>query len=160
MSEIAKFVDVIIANEEDCQMSLGIAAEADVESGKLETEKYKKLTEKVFELYPNVKKVAITLRESHSASFNGWSGVLNNGKEFFHSRQYEIRNIVDRVGTGDSFAAGLIYGLNALNSDKEALEYAVATSCLKHSIPGDFAILTVKDVMGLVQGSGSGRVQR
>ena len=160
MSELVKYVDVIIANEEDVQKSLGISNDADVESGKLDLDKYKALTEKVFAEFPKVSKIAITLRESHSANHNGWSAVISNKKDFFHSKHYEIKNIVDRVGTGDSFAAGLIYGLNNLASDKDALEFAVATSCLKHSIPGDLALLSVSEVKSLVEGSGSGRVQR
>mgnify|MGYP003815015925 CR=1 FL=1 len=160
MSELFKCVDIGIANEEDCQMALGIQADVDVHSGKLETDQYRKLTEKVMSAYPNLKKLAITLRESRSASHNGWSACLNNGKEFLVSKHYEITHIVDRVGGGDSFAAGLIYGLLNLPSDQDALEFAVAASCLKHSIPGDFNRFTVDEVMALVKGGGSGRVQR
>ncbi len=160
MTEIVKHVDILVANEEDCQKALGIAADSDVESGKVGVDSYRVLTEKVLEKFPNIRKIAITLRESHSADHNGWSAVLNNGSEFLISRHYEIRDIVDRVGTGDSFAAGLIYGLNALKSDSEALEFAVAASCLKHSIPGDLPLLSVPEVQALVGGSGSGRVQR
>jgi 2-dehydro-3-deoxygluconokinase len=102
----------------------------------------------------------VTLRESRSASSNGWSACLHDGKEFRLSRRYEITHIVDRVGGGDSFAAGLIYGLTALGSASEALEFAVAASCLKHSIPGDFNRFTVEEVKALAAGDGSGRVQR
>jgi 2-dehydro-3-deoxygluconokinase len=160
MKEIIKYVDIIIANEEDCQKSLGITIDTDVESGNLETEKYKKLTEKVLKIFPNVKKIAVTLRESFSADNNNWSAVINNRNEFLISKKYEIKNIVDRVGTGDTFAAGLIYGLNLLTSDSEALEFAVAASCLKHSIPGDLPLLNLNEIKNLVEGSGSGRVQR
>ncbi|MBX5493854.1 MAG: sugar kinase [Bryobacteraceae bacterium] len=160
MSELFKCVDIGIANEEDCQMALGIQADVDVHSGKLETDQYRKLTEKVMSAYPNLKTLAITLRESRSASHNGWSACLNNGKEFIVSKHYEITHIVDRVGGGDSFAAGLIYGLLNLPSDQDALEFAVAASCLKHSIPGDFNRFAVDEVMALVKGGGSGRVQR
>jgi len=160
MTEIVKHVDVVMANEEDCQMALGISADADVESGKVETDHYQRLTDRVLEQFPDLRKIAVTLRESHSADHNGWSAVLNNRNEFLISRKYEIRDIVDRVGTGDSFAAGLIYGLHVLKSDREALEFAVAASCLKHSIPGDFPLLSVEEVQGLAGGSGSGRVQR
>ena len=104
--------------------------------------------------------IAITLRESKSASHNGWSACLYDGKDFLLSRRYDITHIVDRVGGGDSFAAGLIYGLIQLSSHQEALEFAVAASCLKHSIPGDFNRFTVEEVQALVQGGGSGRVQR
>jgi len=149
-----------LGNEEDCQKSLGVKVEIDVESGRLQVQRYKELTDKVLSLYPHLQKIAITLRESHSADYNGWSAVLNNRKEFLISKKYEINNIVDRVGTGDTFAAGLIYGINNLNSDKEALEFAVAASCLKHSIPGDLPLLSVKEVENLVKGETSGRVQR
>jgi 2-dehydro-3-deoxygluconokinase len=160
MAEIVKYTDVVMANEEDCQMSLGISADAGVEPGKAEADPYRRLTEKLLGQFPNIRRIAVTLRESHSANHNGWSAVLNNRGEFLVSRKYEIRNIVDRVGSGDSFAAGLIYGLHALKSDREALEFAVAASCLKHSIPGDWPLLSVGEVQGLVGGSDSGRIQR
>ena len=160
MGELVKYVDIVIANEEDCQKSLGVKVDIDVESGELQVNKYKELTEKIFGLYPNIKKIAITLRESHSATYNGWSAVLKNRKEFLVSRKYEIYNIVDRVGAGDTFSAGLIYGLNQLDSDRESLEFAVAASCLMHSIPGDLPLISVEDVKNLAGGSGSGRVQR
>jgi len=118
------------------------------------------LTDNVLCLYSNIKKVAITLRESHSADYNGWSAVLNNREEFLISKKYEIHNIVDRVGGGDIFAAGLIYGLNNLRNDKETLEFAVAASCLMHSIPGDLPLLSAEEVKSLAEGAGSGRVQR
>lgn len=160
MGELVKYVDIAVGNEEDCQKSLGITVDVDVESGKLQTEKYKELTERVLELYPNIQKIAITLRESYSANHNNWSAVLNNRKEFYVSRKYEIYDIVDRVGGGDAFAAGLIYGINQLPDDEQALEFAVAASCLAHSISGDLPLLTVEEVDKLVTGSGSGRVQR
>jgi len=160
MGELVKYTDIAIGNEEDCQKSLGVKVDINVESGNLQAEKYRELTERVLELYPNIKKIAITLRESHSADDNGWVAVLNNRKEFYISRKYEIHDIVDRVGGGDAFAAGLIYGFNYLNSDQEALEFAVAASCLKHSIPGDLPLLSLNEVENLVGGSGSGRVQR
>ena len=160
MPEIVKLCDVCIANEEDCQKALSIHVDIDVESGDLEREKYSELTERVLATYPNLKTIAITLRESKSASHNGWSACLHTGKEFVLSRRYEITHIVDRVGGGDSFAAGLIYGLISLTSPKEALEFAVAASCLKHSIPGDFNRFSADEVQALVAGGGSGRVQR
>ena len=160
MTDLMQYVDVAVGNEEDCQKSLGMKAEMEIESGKLEVEKYRGLTEKVLDLFPNLDRVAITMRESHSADHNGWSAVLNNGDDFFVSKHYEIRNIVDRVGTGDSFAAGLIYGLTHLAGDQEALEFAVAASCLKHSIPGDLPLVSLEEVEGLMKGSVSGRVQR
>jgi 2-dehydro-3-deoxygluconokinase len=160
MREIMPFVDVAIANEEDVQMALGIQADVDVQSGELDRAQYQKLTAKVLAAYPELKAIAITLRESRSASHNGWSACLNNRKEFLLSRHYEITHIVDRVGGGDSFAAGLIYGMVKLSTHKEALEFAVAASCLKHSISGDFNRCTVDEVNALIKGGGSGRVQR
>jgi 2-dehydro-3-deoxygluconokinase len=160
MGELVKHVDVVIANEEDCQAALGIQADVDVHSGKLDQDAYRALAEKVVKAYPNIKTIAITLRESKSASHNGWSACLFDGTEFLLSRHYEITHIVDRVGAGDSFGGGLIYGLNELGSKKEALEFATAASCLKHSLPGDFNRFTVDEVNNLLKGDGSGRVQR
>ena len=160
MGELVKYVDIAIGNEEDCQKSLGIKIDIDVESGELPAEKYQEMTRKILALYPDMKKITITLRESHSADYNGWSAVLDNGEDFFVSKKYEIHDIVDRVGGGDTFAAGLIYGLNNLSGDHEALEFAVAASCLKHSISGDLPLLSVDEVTKLVKGSGTGRVQR
>ncbi len=160
MSELVKYVDIAVGNEEDCQKSLGIKVDIDVESGELEAEKYREVTQKILNLYPQLKKIAITLRESHSADYNGWSAVLDNRKDFLVSRKYEIYDIVDRVGSGDAFSAGLIYGLNHLSDDKEALEFAVAASCLKHSISGDLPLFTLKEVKSLMSGASSGRVQR
>lgn len=160
MRELMQFVDVVIANEEDCQKALGIEVAVDVHSGKLDPEQYRKLTEKVLSAYPKLKSIAITLRESKSASHNGWSACMNDRETFFMSRRYEITHIVDRVGGGDAFAGGLIYGLLALGSHQEALEFAVAASCLKHSIPGDFNRFTVDEIKNLLKGDGSGRVQR
>ena len=160
MPELVKHVDIAIANEEDVQMTLGIKAEVDVHSGQLDRAQYEALTAKVLAQYPNLKAIAITLRESRSASSNGWSACLNDGQEFLVSRQYDITHIVDRVGSGDCFAAGLIYGLQKLSTGREALEFAVAASCLKHSVPGDFSRSTVEEVEALLKGGGSGRVQR
>ena len=160
MRKLVKFVDIAIANEEDVQMSLGIQAEVDVHSGSLDQAQYEKIALKVLEAYPEMKAIAITLRESRSASHNGWSACFHNRKEFLLSRHYDITHIVDRVGGGDSFAGGLIYGLLSLPTHQEALEFAVAASCLKHSIPGDFNWCTVDDVKALLKGGGSGRVQR
>ena len=160
MTKIASLTDVIIANEEDCQKSLGITVDVDVTAGKIDDDKYMELTGKVMEAYPNAKIVAVTLRESISADHNGWRACINDGEDFYVSRRYDITDIVDRVGGGDSFAAGLIYGLNNYDSDEKALEFAVAASCLKHTIPGDFNRVTVREVETLMAGDGSGRVQR
>jgi 2-dehydro-3-deoxygluconokinase len=160
MGELVKYIDIAIGNEEDCQKSLGLEMEVDVESGKLEFERYRELTNRVLELFSNIKKIALTLRESHSANHNNWSGVMNNRTSFMVSKKHEIHDIVDRVGSGDTFAAGLIYGLNNLGNDNEALEFAVAASCLKHSIPGDLPLVSLDEVTSLVGGEASGRVQR
>lgn len=160
MRELAKYVDVAIANEEDVQKSLEITVDVDVESGELDRAKYKALGDKVLEAYPHMKMIAITLRESHSADWNGWTACLNDGKNFYISKKYEIRDIIDRVGGGDSFAGGLIYGLNTYENKQQALEFAVAASCLKHSIIGDFNRVSVSDVEKLAGGDGTGRVLR
>ena len=160
MNELVKFVDVGIANEEDCQKSLGISADLHVESGELDTAKYEALSEKVLDVFPNMSAIAITLRESRSADTNGWSACLRDGDGFRLSRRYEITDIIDRVGGGDSFASALIYGLNAYDDRQQSLEFAVAASCLKHSILGDFNRVTVPEVENLMGGDASGRVQR
>lgn len=160
MSQLAEYVDVAIANEEDVQKSLGITADVNVESGELDREKYRILGGKVLAKYPNMRCIAITLRESHSADWNGWAACLNDRENFYVSKKYEIRNIVDRVGGGDSFAGGLIYGLNNYPDRQSALEFAVAASCLKHSVIGDFNRVGVADVTKLMAGDGTGRVQR
>lgn len=160
MCELANYVDVAIANEEDVQKSLEITTDVVVESGELDRAKYKVLGDKVLAAYPNMKMIAITLRESHSADWNGWAACLNDGENFYVSKKYEIRDIVDRVGGGDSFAGGLIYGLNHYEAKQQALEFAVAASCLKHSISGDFNRVGAADVEKLMGGDGTGRVQR
>ena len=138
MGELARYVDVAIANEEDVQKSLGITTDVVVESGSLDRAKYRALGDKVLAAYPNMQMIAITLRESKSADSNGWAACLNDGETFYVSRRYEINDIVDRVGGGDSFAGGLLYGLTAYGDKQKALEFAVAAGCLKHSILGDF----------------------
>lgn len=160
MRELVKHVQVGIANEEDCQKALGIDVPVDVEHGKLEVEKYRVLAQRVMEAFPNLERQVITLRESHSADHNGWSAVLATRSGFLCSRRYEIADIVDRVGAGDSFAAGLIHGMLTYRDDARALEFATAASCLKHSILGDFNRVTVSEVEALMQGDASGRVQR
>ncbi len=160
MSRVLEHVDVAIANEEDAEMVFGIkAGTTDVHAGKLEVEKYRSVAEQLMQRFPRVNKVAITLRESLSASDNNWSAVLWDGKQFHQSRKYAI-HVVDRVGGGDSFGAGLIYGLVTGKGTQDALEFAVAASCLKHSIIGDFNDVTVAEVESLIKEGGSGRVQR
>lgn len=160
MTELVKYVDVGIANEEDCQKSLGVSVDVDVEAGELDTSKYEALSEKMLELYPTMHTIGITLRESISASRNGWSACMRDKDGFKLSRRYDITDIVDRVGGGDSFASAFIYGLNAYEDRQQSLEFAVAGSCLKHSILGDFNRVTVSEVEKLMSGDGSGRVQR
>ncbi len=160
MRELVKYVDYGIANEEDCQKALGITVDVKVESGQLDTGKYKALGEAVLAAYPRMKAIAITLRESVSADVNGWAACYNDRTQFLLSRRYEIRDIIDRVGGGDSFAAGLIYGLNTYENMQDVLEFAVAASCLKHSILGDFNRVTLGEVEKLMGGDASGRVQR
>jgi len=160
MRELVGLATVGIANEEDCQKSLGIELDADVESGSLEVARYRLLAERVLAEFPNLERQVITLRESRSADVNGWSAVLHNRTAFLQSRRYEITDIVDRVGGGDAFAGGLIYGLLMLPDDAAALEFATAASCLKHSIMGDYNRVSVGEVEALVKGGGSGRVQR
>ncbi len=160
MPEVFRLTDIGIANEEDCQAALGIQAGVNVNSGRLEPEQYRELTEKVLDAYPNLKMLAITLRESRSASHNGWSACLHDRQQFLLSRHYEITHIVDRVGAGDCFAAGLIFGLVNLPRQDDALEFAAAASCLKHSIPGDFSRLSRDEVEQLIRSGGSGRVER
>jgi 2-dehydro-3-deoxygluconokinase len=158
MPELVRHVDVLVANEEDIQMSLGL--EADPGRGG-PSEVYRVLTVRVRDAYPNLKAVAVTLRDSRSADRNGWSAVLNTSDGFLTSRSYEVDDIVDRVGGGDSFSAGLIFGLTEWPSDPaRALEFATAASCLKQAIPGDFNLVTRAEVEALVQGNSSGRVQR
>ncbi|RJP63381.1 MAG: sugar kinase [Ignavibacteriales bacterium] len=162
MIPLMEYVDVCIANEEDIEKSLGMkAASTNIENAKLSFVGYSELAETVKEKF-KFKSVAITLRESFSASRNGWSALLADDKDCktpYRSKQYDI-NIVDRVGSGDAFAGGLIYGLLKKENTKDALEFAVAASCLKHSIPGDFNLVNADEVEKLAGGSGSGRVER
>lgn len=160
MTELVKFVDVGIANEEDCQKSLGITMDSDVTSGHIDATQYDALAKKVLDAFPNLKVMAITLRESRSADVNGWSACLHDRNSFYLSRKYEITDIVDRVGGGDSFAAGLIYGLQTYDNKEDALNFAVAASCLKHSIIGDYNRISTSEVTKLMGGDASGRVQR
>jgi 2-dehydro-3-deoxygluconokinase len=159
MGGLTKYADVVIANEEDIQKCLGIEADVDVTKGELSDSVYEQLAKKVQLQYPNVRNVAITLRESISADRNGWRAVLLGEKGFHVSPRYAIDDIIDRVGGGDSFSAGLIFGLRHMK-EQEALRFAVAASCLKHSIGGDFNLTTRSEVESLMKGDGSGRVQR
>jgi 2-dehydro-3-deoxygluconokinase len=165
MRELVRHVDVGIANEEDCQLSLGITAGTDpgeqhATGGELSITRYEQLCRKMFAAFPNLKYQAITLRESHSASHNGWSACLSNGRQFFVSTKYDLTHIVDRVGAGDSFAAGLIYGMATGMAEDQALNFAVAASALKHTITGDLNLVTLAEVHHLLAGDATGRVQR
>lgn len=160
MRELVRHVNVGIANEEDCQKSLGIDVAVDVEAGTLDADRYSVIAQRVLDEFDNLDKQVITLRESKSADVNGWSAVLHDRTDLLTSTRYEITDIVDRVGGGDAFAAGLIYGLLTVREDDRALDFAVAASCLKHSIPGDYNRVTAQEVEALLKGGGSGRVQR
>ncbi|MEO9969898.1 MAG: sugar kinase [Hyphomonadaceae bacterium] len=160
MTELVKYVDVGIANEEDCQKSLGITADVDVEAGHLDRSTYEALSAKMMDVFPNLTEMAITLRESISADHNGWAACMRDKSGFYLSRRYEMTHIVDRVGGGDSFASALIAGLNLYEDRQQSLEFAVAASCLKHTIKGDFNRVSVSEVEKLMSGDGSGRVSR
>lgn len=159
MTKVVADVDICIGNEEDAEKVFGIkATKSDVTKGTLNIDGYKQVADELVKRF-GFKKVAITLRGSISASDNTWAAMLYNGQEYLLSKSYNV-HIVDRVGGGDSFAGGLIYGLINNYSDKDALEFAVAASCLKHSIEGDANHVTVSEVQNLMNGDGSGRVQR
>lgn len=159
MGELCKYVDVCIANEEDASDVFGIkAAGTDVTTGKVNHEGYKDVAKQLVERF-GFQKVAITLRESISANDNNWAAMLYDGKEYYFSKKYTM-HIVDRVGGGDSFGAGLIYASLQGMSSQETIEFAVAASCLKHSIEGDFNQVSVAEVKKLAEGDASGRVQR
>jgi len=162
MHELVSYCDIAIGNEEDADKVFGIRApDVDILAGKVDAEKYRYVCEELAKPFPNLKTIAITLRGSISASHNTWSASLWNQGEFYVGPTFDITHIVDRVGTGDAFAAGLIYGLRTYRDHPQAaLNYAIAASCLKHSIFGDFNMVTVADVEKLVAGDTSGRVSR
>lgn len=159
MSELAKYIDVCIANEEDANDVFGIhAANTDVTKGEVNHEGYKEVAKELMDTF-GFEKVAITLRESISANRNLWSAMLYDGDDFYFSKKYDL-NIVDRVGGGDSFGGGLIHALLEEKDPQSAIEFAVAASALKHSIEGDYNLVSVDEVEKLAGGDGSGRVQR
>lgn len=161
MAELVQYADVAIGNEEDAEKVFGIRApDSDVTAGKVEADQYRHVCEGLAGRFPNLKTIAITLRGSVSASHNTWSGVLWDGSEFITGPGYDITHMVDRVGGGDAFAGGLIYGLKAASSRAEALAFAVAASCLKHTVFGDFNLASVAEVEKLLKGDASGRVSR
>lgn len=161
MPKLVAGCDVVLGNEEDAEMCLGIKPEnTDITKGEIDADAYSKVSQSIMDQFPRVKKVITTLRESISASHNNWSGVIWNGKELLKSKSYQITHIVDRVGGGDSFMGGLIYGLTQLESEQEALEFAVAASALKHTVEGDYNRVTIEEVRKLMGGDASGRVSR
>jgi 2-dehydro-3-deoxygluconokinase len=160
MEKIVRYADIVVGNEEDYQRSLSMKADIDVDAGSLDPALYARMTEQVLDTYPNLRAAAVTLRTSYSASHNRWQAVLRSRDRFYMSRSYEVQPIVDRVGSGDAFAAGLIFGLSSDMDDAQGLEFATAAGCLKHSIPGDFLFLTREEVSDLSAGGGSGRIQR
>ncbi len=159
MATLMPYVDVVIANEEDCEKVFGISAEdTDVESGELSAEGYKAVARKLSERFA-IPTVAITLRESRSANDNDWSAMLYNHGEYFFSKKYSL-HIVDRVGGGDSFGGGLIYALSEGKGNQYAIDFAVASSALKHTVEQDFNEASIAEIEALMGGDGSGRVQR
>lgn len=161
MAEMVPYCDVAIGNEEDAAQVFGIhAPHADVMAGQVEADQYRYVCEKLVERFPNLKTVAITLRGSLSASHNTWSGILWHHGRLYVAPVYDITHMVDRVGGGDSFMGGLIYGLNTYDDPQRALDFAVAASCFKHGIFGDFNVVTVDEVEKLMGGDVSGRVSR
>ncbi len=160
MTGLMQYVDVLIGNEEDTEKVFGIGAEgSNVDTGRVPAESYVEVARKLAAAF-DFSHVATTLRESHSASSNGWSGVLFHGDAAYISRRYDITPIVDRVGGGDAFSGGLIYALLSAMEGQQAVEFAVASSCLKHSIPGDFCLASIEEVEALAAGEASGRVKR
>jgi 2-dehydro-3-deoxygluconokinase len=162
MPDLVSGCDIILGNEEDAAMVFGIHPEGvDVKSGHVEAAAYESVCRQMMKKFPRAKKVIVTLRGSVNANHNTWSGVLFDGKKLYEAPEYDITHIVDRVGGGDSFMGGLIYGLITFpGDDQRALNFAVAASCLKHTINGDFNLTTVKEVETLMGGDGSGRVSR
>lgn len=159
MRPLMRYVDVCIGNEEDASLSLGFAPDSDVAAGKVAAEGYRGICRAMADTF-GFRKVVSTLRESYSASRNGWKAMIYDGADFYESRRYDITPIVDRVGGGDAFAAGLIHGLLTMHAQGEALEFAVAASALKHTVPGDFNLVSLAEVESLVRGNGNGRVER
>lgn len=159
MRPLMKYVDVCIGNEEDAELCLGFKPDADVEGGETNAEGYKGIFMAMAREF-GFKYVVSTLRESFSATHNGWKAMIYDGKEFYESKRYDINPIIDRVGGGDSFSGGLIHGLLTMPTQGEALEFAVAASALKQTINGDFNLVSAEEVKALAGGSANGRVQR
>lgn len=162
MPELVRNCDIAVGNEEDADQVFGIKApDTDVSAGKVEAEKYHAVAEELKKTFPNLRLIGITLRGSLSASSNTWSGILYNGKKLYAGPLFDITHIVDRVGGGDAFVGGLIYALRTYGDDlQRALDFAVAASCLKHSIVGDFNMVSIAEVEKIMSGEVSGRVSR
>lgn len=159
MKPLMQYVDVCIGNEEDAELCLGFKPDADVEGGNTDAKGYEGIFKGMMETF-GFKYVVSTLRESLSATHNGWKAMIYNGKEFYVSKRYDIMPIIDRVGGGDSFSGGLIHGLLTKDNQGDALEFAVAASALKHTINGDFNMVSAEEVENLAGGSANGRIQR
>ncbi len=164
MTELTSYCDIILGNEEDAEMQFGIKPEGldiTTQGHDIKAEAFLSVCKQMMKKFPRAKKVITTLRGSLSASHNTWAGVLYDGKNMYESTQYQITDIVDRVGGGDSFMGGLIYGLlHYPNQDQKALDFAVAASCLKHTIKGDANLVTIQEIEKLMNGDASGRVNR
>ena len=164
MTELTSYSDIILGNEEDTEMHFGIKPEGldiTTQGNEMNSEAFLSVCNQMMKKFPKAKKIIITLRGSISASHNSWAGILYDGKKMYESIQYQITDIVDRIGGGDSFMGGLIYGfLNYPNEDQKALDFAVAASCLKHTIKGDVNLVKVEEVEKLMNGNSSGRVNR
>ncbi len=159
MKPLMEYVDVCIGNEEDAELCLGFKPQANVEAGSTDAAGYYGIFKEMKEAF-DFKVVVSTLRESFSATHNGWKALLYDGENFYQSKRYDIEPIIDRVGGGDSFSGGIIHGLLTKDNKQDALEFAVAASALKHTIPGDFNLVSVEEVEALCGGDASGRVQR
>lgn len=163
MPEMVAGSDIILGNEEDCEKVFGIKPkDFDVEksNGNVDQSSFLSVCQQMMQRFPRCKKMVVTLRGAVNANHNTWGGVLYDGKQLLESRRYDITDIVDRVGGGDSFMGGLIYGLLHYDNDKDALEFATAASCLKHTLKGDFNWVTALEVENLMNGDSSGRVKR
>ncbi|MBR2067548.1 MAG: sugar kinase [Solobacterium sp.] len=159
MTPLMEYVDVCITNEEDAEKCLGFKPDSDVEAGNTDAAGYHAIFEQMMKKF-GFTLMASTLRESFSASHNGWKALIYDGKEFYESKRYDITPIVDRVGGGDSFSGGLIHGMTKWKDPKKALEFAVAASALKHTLPGDYNLVSEEEALSLAEGNASGRVQR
>lgn len=159
MRPLMQYVDVCIGNEEDAELCLGFKPDADVEGGETNAAGYEGIFKQMKEEF-GFEYVVSTLRESFSATHNGWKALIYDGKEFYQSKRYDVNPIIDRIGGGDSFSGGLIHGLLTKSTQGEALEFAVAASALKHTVNGDFNLVSVEEVEALAGGAANGRVQR